>query len=104
MSIFALNLVRSTASCSSNGLLRYSLINWSVCDRNTSHFPVVKLFENSSVRNFNRRVRPDNILVNRVKNSTKRMKKVLGYLIHNSLDRLGLRPPFDAHWVMVSAK
>jgi hypothetical protein len=39
MSIFALNLVPSTASCSSNGLLRYGSINSSVCGRNTSRGP-----------------------------------------------------------------
>jgi hypothetical protein len=36
VSIFVLNLVPSTASCSSNGLLRYGSINWSVCGRHTS--------------------------------------------------------------------
>jgi hypothetical protein len=65
--------------------------------RNTSHFPVVKLFENSSGQNFNRHIRPDNILVNRVKKSVKRMKEMLRYLIHSSLDRLGLKPLFNAH-------
>jgi hypothetical protein len=67
-------------------------------------FPVVKLFENSSGRNFNRHARPDKILVNRVKNNTKRIKEMLRYLLHSNLDRLGLKPLFDAHWVMVSAK
>jgi hypothetical protein len=68
------------------------------------HFPVVKFFENSSGRNFNRHAQPDNILVNRVKNSAKRIKEMLRYLIHSSLDQLDLKPLFDAHWVMVSAK
>jgi hypothetical protein len=92
MSIFVLNLVPSTASCSSNGLLRYGSINWLACGRNTPHFPVVKLFENSSRRKLNRHARPDNILVNRVKNNVKRIKEMLRYLIHSSLDQLGLKP------------
>jgi hypothetical protein len=104
VSIFVLNLVPSTVSCSSDGLLRYGSINWSVCGRNASHFPVVKLFENSSGRNFNRHAWSDNILVNRVKNNDKRIKEMFRYLIQSSWDRLGLKAFFDAHRAIVSAK
>jgi hypothetical protein len=64
----------------------------------------VKRFENSSGRNSNRHARTDNILANRVKNTAQRIKEMLRYLIHSSLDRLGLKPLFDEHWVIVSAK